>query len=99
MRGGSCQNLDDYLGREARRAFQCECMAQRGLSETEAEMDRKSWEMRNSDMALCEIQHMELGREMEFPRHDSSGGSANFPNLRVYEHVSAGVAHAGGRAN
>ena len=35
------QNLHEYLEREARRALQGECIAQRRLSEAEVEMDRK----------------------------------------------------------
>ena len=34
------------LKREAERALQGECMAQRGLSEGELEMDRRRWERR-----------------------------------------------------
>ena len=34
---------DRYLEREARRALQGECMAQRRPFEAEGEMDRKSW--------------------------------------------------------
>ena len=48
------QNLHDYFGSEARRALQGECMSQRRLSEAKIEMDRKSWERRNSVMALNE---------------------------------------------
>ena len=61
------KNFHDCLEREARRALQGECMAQRRLSGFEMEMDRKSWERRNSDMALFETsrhlesQQLELG--------------------------------------
>ena len=45
------QNLHDYLEREARRALQGECMAQRKLSEAEMERDGMIWDNRNSDWA------------------------------------------------
>ena len=48
------KNLHEYLDNEAERAFRGKCVAQRRLSEAEVEMDRRSWERRNSDIALYE---------------------------------------------
>ena len=48
------KNLHEYLGKEAERALQGEVQLRKGLSEAEVEMDRKSWERRNSDIALFE---------------------------------------------
>ena len=59
------QNLHDYLEREARRALQGECISQRRLSEAEVEMDRKSWERRNSDMASYETNRQLVAQQME----------------------------------
>ena len=38
------KTLDEYFEKEAERALQGECMAQKRLSEAEVQMDRKSWE-------------------------------------------------------
>ena len=48
------KNLHEYLEKEAERALQDECTAQRGVSEAEADMDMRNWEERNSDVALYE---------------------------------------------
>ena len=48
-----CPN-GEYLENEAERAFRGKCVAQTRLSEAEVEMDRRSWERRNSDIALYE---------------------------------------------
>ena len=53
-----------FLEKKAELAFQGECIAQKRLSEAEAEMDRRSWwEQRNSDVALHET-----NRELESQR-------------------------------
>ena len=59
------QNLYDDLERESQSALQGECMAQRRLSEAEVEMDRKSCERRNSDMALYETNCQLESQQME----------------------------------
>ena len=52
--------------KEGARALQGECTAQRRLSEAEVEMDGKSWERRNSDIALYESnQQLESHKDLE----------------------------------
>ena len=48
------RNLTGYLEKEAERAFQGTCAAQKRLSEAQAEMDRKERKRRNADIALYE---------------------------------------------
>ena len=48
------KNLHEYLEKEADRALQGECTAQKRLSEREVEMDRISWEKGNSNLVLFE---------------------------------------------
>ena len=57
------KNLHEYLEKKAERALLCESTAQKRLSEAEVEVDRKSWERRNSDVALYET-----NRELESQR-------------------------------
>ena len=47
------RNLHAYLVQKAEVGFQGECAAQKRFSEAEAEMDRRNWERRNADIALC----------------------------------------------
>ena len=57
------QILDVYLEQKAELAVQGECSAQRRLSEAEADMEVRRWEMRSSDMALDEtIRELESQR-------------------------------------
>ena len=48
------QNLHVYIEEKAELAVGRECAAQRRLSETEADMEIRSWERKSSDMSLCE---------------------------------------------
>ena len=45
-------------------AFQGECSRDR-LSEAEAEMDRRNWEQRNADIALCETKRQLESQRLE----------------------------------
>ena len=57
------RNLHAYLEQNPDLAVQGECAAQKSLSEAEVEMDIRSWEQRNADIALYET-----NRELESQR-------------------------------
>ena len=59
------RNLHEYLEKLAERALQGECAAQNRLSEAEVEMNRRSWERRNSDVALCETNQQLESQRLE----------------------------------
>ena len=46
------KNLHAYFEKEAELAVQGKCVAQKRLSEAEAEMDKRNWEQRDADIAL-----------------------------------------------
>ena len=79
------QNLHDYLEREARRALQGECVAPVRLSEAELEMDRKSWERRNSDVALFETNIQLESKQMELYHANQWACQAQMENPRIFE--------------
>ena len=57
------RNLHAYFEKEAEVAVQGKCVAQKRLSEAEAEMDKRNWEQRDADIAL----HV-TNIELESPR-------------------------------
>ena len=59
------RNLHEYLENEVERAFRRKCVAQKRLSEAEVEMDRRSWERRNSDIALYETSQQLESQRLE----------------------------------
>ena len=48
------KNLPEFLEKNADQAFRGEFAAQTRLSEGDADLDRRQWERRNADIALCE---------------------------------------------
>ena len=59
------KHLDEYLEKEAERAFQGECVGQIRLSEAEVEMDTRRWARRNYDIALYETNQQLESQRLE----------------------------------
>ena len=59
------RGIHDFLGMEADHGFQGECAAQTRLSEAQSELDRREWERRNADLALCETGMQLQSQRME----------------------------------
>ena len=50
------RSLHEFLETETHRVFQREFVAQTRVSEAQSELDRRAWERRNADIALCETE-------------------------------------------
>ena len=61
------KNLHEYLEREAWRALQSECIAQRKLSDAETKRDRMIWDRRHSDWAAT----CETNSQLESPKNQN----------------------------
>ena len=95
------RNLHEYLENEAERAFRGKCVAQRRLCEGEVEMDRRSWERRNSDIALNETnqklvsQRLELYQANQWPDHAQRENIRLFVELNTKNQVFPGKPNKG----
>ena len=70
------------MKKAARALLQGERTAQRSLSETEVEMDRKSWERRNSDIALYETNQLLESQRLELYQANGWADQAQKENSR-----------------
>ena len=71
------KKLHEYLEKEAERGLQGECTAQRRFPEAEVEMDRKSWERRNSDIAPNETNQQLESQRLELYQANERGWSSS----------------------
>ena len=60
------RDIREFLEENADHAFQGECAAQTRLSETQSELDRREWRMRNADVALYETGMQPQSQRMDF---------------------------------
>ena len=82
------KNLHEYLEKEAERALQGECTAQKRLSEAEVEMDRKSRERRNSGVALCQTNQQLESQRLELYQANQWADQAQRENSRLFGELS-----------
>ena len=74
--------------KEAERALQGECTSQQRLSEAEVEMDRKSWERKNSDIAPYETNQQLESQRLELYQANQWADQAPRQNIRLFGELS-----------
>ena len=78
----------NILNKKQDELFQGESTAQRSLPEAEVEMDRKSWERRNSDIAQYETNQQLESQRLELYQANQWAGQAQQENSRPFGEVS-----------
>ena len=76
------KTFTNTLKNEAERSLQGECTGQKRPSEAEVEMDRKSWEKRNSDIALYETNQQLESQSLELHQVNQWADQARGANSR-----------------